>query len=163
MKKKYFTEEERKQAKRLQDQKYRLKNKDKLSKSKKEYYLENKDKYKTKAAEKYLKNSEYYKLKAKEWKSSNKAKHNANCMLRYTKKLQATPQWLDTDDLWVIEQAYELAQLREQTTGVKWHVDHIIPLQHSEVCGLHVPWNLQVITASENCSKRNEFRRSTSS
>jgi 5-methylcytosine-specific restriction endonuclease McrA len=36
-------------------------------------------------------------------------------------------------------------------------IDHIIPLKHPLVCGLHTPINLQFLTKEENSRKHNKF------
>jgi hypothetical protein len=105
----------------------------------------------------YLKNKEIILARNKTWKIANPERLQAADAKRRASRLQRTPAWLSQDDFWLIEQAYELAQLRTKMFGFQWHVDHIVPLQGELVSGLHVPHNLQVIPARDNLSKSNKF------
>lgn len=49
-----------------------------------------------------------------------------------------------------IKEIYKEALRLEKETGIKYHVDHIIPLKHG---GLHIATNLQILTATENLKK----------
>lgn len=73
---------------------------------------------------------------------------------RRAKEFNAKVSWAND---FFIKEAYHLAKLREIATGMKWHVDHIVPLNSKIVCGLHVEHNLQVIPAYQNLSKSNLF------
>lgn len=75
---------------------------------------------------------------------------------RRAKQKAATPKWLAKQDFKQIEKWYTIAKELQWLSEEPLHVDHIIPLQGKEVCGLHVPWNLQILTISENLKKRNK-------
>lgn len=87
-----------------------------------------------------------------DWKVANQHLVNANTQARRFAKRNATPAWRNK---FFISEAYHLAKLRSELTGVKHEVDHIYPLKSAVVCGLHVEFNLQVIPAKINRLKGN--------
>jgi hypothetical protein len=93
----------------------------------------------------------------KRYREANKDKINYYSAKRKAQKIHATPSWLSDKDFEEIKELYIIAQMFRLYTGQEYHVDHIIPLQNKSVCGLHVPWNLQVIPAVENFKKSNKL------
>lgn len=98
-----------------------------------------------------------YKEQKQNYARNNKPKLAAKSRKYELSKVRRTPSWLTVDDLWMLEQAYELAELRSKALGIRWHVDHVIPLHGRLVSGLHVPQNVQVIPAALNQSKSNRY------
>lgn len=99
-----------------------------------------------------LKNSEWRKA----YRKLNSYKYTAHAIKRYVKERLSQPIWLNKHQLQEIENFYWLAKDLKAVSGQTYHVDHIVPLQGKTVCGLHVPWNLQMLPADVNISKGNK-------
>jgi 5-methylcytosine-specific restriction endonuclease McrA len=91
--------------------------------------------------------------KNRAWRIANPHLVKANVIKYETQRAVATPPWADTDALKAVY--LEAQRLREQGRDV--HVDHIIPLQGKKVSGLHVPSNLQILSAKANLAKGNKI------
>lgn len=93
----------------------------------------------------------------KTWKEKNVVWVRADTKARRRKHRDATPPWISRQQKTDIRQLYQIAITMTKTTGEQYVVDHIVPLRGEDVCGLHVPWNLRVITQEENLKKSNKL------
>ncbi|WP_158683458.1 hypothetical protein [Burkholderia sp. BE12] len=69
-------------------------------------------------------------------------------------RIVATPPWANMRE---IRAVYDEAARLTFETGIEHNVDHIVPLNHPRVCGLHVAANLRAIPAVPNFAKGNDF------
>lgn len=65
---------------------------------------------------------------------------------------EAMPPWADRE---AIAAVYAEAQRLTRETGIPHEVDHIEPLLGADASGLHVHYNLRVVTRTENRRKGN--------
>ena len=151
---------------------YKKNNPEKVKAAVQKCYKENKDAYAKKRKEYYKKHVKEAVQRAKEWaernpnkmkecrtnwKRNNRHKVNFDTAKRRAGLLNATPSWLSEEDLDLMKSLYEESSNKSKKLGIKFHVDHIVPLISKYVCGLHVPWNLQVITEEVNLKKSNKI------
>lgn len=100
------------------------------------------------------KNLDKLKKRSSKWKKDNPSRHCSLNAKRKAIKLKATPCWSNND---IIQSYYNVCNFFNEVNGfTKYHVDHIIPLQGKNVCGLHVQNNLQIILATDNLRKYNK-------
>jgi len=118
------------------------------------YLSENKEACRERVRIAKLKNIEKVKQYNARWMERNRGLMNFYHRTYRAKKLQACPVWAD---LKKIKDIYKEAARMRQETGLDYEVDHIIPLQGREVCGLHIAENLQIILQHDNASKSNKF------
>ena len=158
----------------IQAAKYRKANADTISARQAQYYQENKQaildrcgEYRSNNKEKiaiyhaknYQINKEAILAKNAKWYEDNPDKLLAKTAKRRAAKLQRTPAWVDLEAIRQVYSDCVEINLAAKTAGCteKFVVDHEIPLQGKLVSGLHVHYNLQIITDSKNASKGNKF------
>ena len=148
---------EAKKEKKLAKQKaYREANKDEIKAQKKAWCDANKEKIKAYDKAYRKSNPERRKAICKKYYEANSAKYieRATFRKKLLNKLQR-PSWYNSK---LVNKIYnECHKLNKIAGFIKYHVDHIVPLQGKNVSGLHVQDNLEIILASANLSKSNKF------
>lgn len=104
----------------------------------------------------YLRNKDAVVERARLADKKDPAGARERCRRRQSRKLGATPPWLTRDQKREMKQIYAKAREISKITGVPQDVDHVVPLQGKNICGLHVPWNLTIISSVENRKKSNK-------
>jgi len=123
-----MTKEERKDY----DKKYYKNNADKKKEYTKKYYRDN-----------MLKIKDYH----KEYRKNNPDKVNASDAKRRAVKTSATPENANQN---IINTFYEMSARLTVCIGIKYHVDHLVPLSKG---GKHHEENLLPVPASVNLTK----------
>jgi hypothetical protein len=128
-------------------------------------YTKNRERIREEQKQYYLENSDHIKAKVKEYKDSNKDLVNERKRLKReidpaygrhdrTFYKNAECSWANPD---LLKLAYKTRDERQKLEQTLYNVDHIVPLKHPLVCGLHNEFNLRIITAAENLRKSNKF------
>jgi len=116
-------------------------------------YAKSPEKWKESQA-RYLKNEDARrkrKIAIREWAERNPGARPAYTAARRARQKQAAPSWLSEDQMSDMKKIYTEAKRLDLT------VDHIVPISGKDVCGLHVPWNLQLLSGVENSRKGNVY------
>lgn len=146
-----------------------FKNREKRIAHMRDFYVLNKQKYSLKAKIYYERNQEKVKAMVRNWRAKNlemarrisnkyqktfRAESNSRKRAYKCRRINAMPSWICIKD---IENFYKEATRMTIEKEILYSVDHIWPLKGKNFCGLHVPWNLRVITARENSAKGNRI------
>ena len=135
-------------------------NKEQLLRRQSAYYFQNKEERKDYAGKYRAERREEILLYLTEWRKNNKIyrknyrKNNTEKARLYCSnrraRLAAVPQPHGVIEKMMVSNYYEYAKALEAQTGTKYHVDHIWPISKG---GPHLPWNLQILTATDNMTK----------
>lgn len=115
----------------------------------KKKYWANQERHKQYKKDSYARHREKRIEETLQWQKENPGKVNAKNAKRRAALVKATPPWLTP------EHYLEMRTIYVEAAAKGMEVDHEVPIRGKNVCGLHVPWNLQLLSSSENCSKGN--------
>lgn len=134
---------------------WRENNKEHTKEYKKEHWIKNKESISRKQVEYQRNNMDKFAIRQKKYESTEKGKlakrtyrNNRRCREKNARLGNAFLK----ETLLIYKACYKMRK-----EGLNVEVDHIVPISHPDVCGLHVPWNLQIIPAKENRRKTNKF------
>ena len=100
------------------------------------------------------KNDPLYAQKRRQDYEKNKAAYVTRAYNRYLRTKGQTLKNVRYKELQVF---YKQAKQLTDQTGIKYNVDHIVPLKHESICGLNVPWNMQILPEAVNKTKSNKW------
>jgi hypothetical protein len=129
---------------------YRQANKEAIAKKDAAYQRLNRDRLCQYYSERYMEKRLEIAAKVKAYKASRPGFSTEVGKAYLARKIRAMPPWADRNE---IRKIYAEAAAMTAQTGIQYSVDHIYPLKGRNSCGLHVPWNLQIITMIDNCRK----------
>lgn len=151
---------------------YYLRNRDKILERSRKWSMDNPAKRRAIALRWIRNNPEKHAASRRKWIENNQDKHRATkrawsaanrdraCLYSVNRLKQikrSTPHWLSKwhkDEMALI---YSLKYDMQNVCGQVMEIDHIVPLQGKNVCGLHVPWNLRIVTRVVNRRKHNHL------
>lgn len=136
---------------------YEKNNRDKKSAYNKKYIEKNLPKLQEKRRKYHKDNRAKILSYQKSWREDNPDKVAKARFSRRTNFDNAKPSWLTKEMEAEIKSFYVHAKDCYVVTGEEYEVDHIIPIKGKDICGLHVPWNLQVLPKDLNRQKSNNY------
>lgn len=102
----------------------------------------------------YQRNAKAYKDRSKQRRINHPEEKLVNEQNRRAAKKQALPSWAKSKAIQAeFKRIAQHKQWLDEVANRSHHIDHILPLQNDFVCGLHVPWNLIVLSSEDNISK----------
>lgn len=104
-------------------------------------------------------NREKERLRLRDFHRKNPEYNAAALSKRRFAKIKGSVLIQSEDEKQKIRDIYKKAAKLTKETGTPHHVDHIEPLCGKNSCGLHVSYNLQILTAEQNLKKNNKEMR----